>query len=92
MRLLMIRRRQSRGLTLVEAILLLVIVSIVAVAAGVGLQAVVKVPGKTDDMMAINSVLVKGMPYYEPTAMTINGVNIPAGTLIFQAKQVHVLQ
>jgi len=41
---------------------------------------------------SINSLLVKGMPYYEPKATTINGVNIPAGTLVFQAKQVHVLQ
>jgi hypothetical protein len=41
---------------------------------------------------SLNSLLVKGMPYYEPQAITINGVNIPAGTLVFQAKQVHVLQ
>ena len=41
---------------------------------------------------SINSLLVKGMPYYEPKATTINGVNIPAGTMVFQAKQVHVLQ
>jgi type II secretory pathway pseudopilin PulG len=53
--------RQLRGLTLVEALLLLVIVSIVAVAAGVGLQAVVKVPSKTDDTMAINNVLVSAL-------------------------------
>ena len=39
----------------------------------------------------LNTLLVKGMPYYEPKAVTINGVNIPAGTLVFQAKQVHVL-
>jgi hypothetical protein len=39
----------------------------------------------------INSLLVKGMAYYEPTATNINEVNIPAGTLVFQAKQVHVL-
>jgi hypothetical protein len=32
------------------------------------------------------------MPYYEPNALTINGVNIPAGTLVMQAKQVHVIQ
>src|SRR3954468_191963 len=50
--------RPPFGLTLVEAILLLVIVSIVAVAAGVGLQSVVKVPAKTDEMMAINNTLV----------------------------------
>jgi len=41
---------------------------------------------------AVNSLLVKGMPYYEPNAVTINGVNIPAGAMVFQAKQVHVLQ
>src|SRR3982751_6539177 len=53
--------RPPYGLTLVEAILLLVIVSIVAVAAGVGLQSVVKVPAKTDEMMAINNTLVSVM-------------------------------
>jgi len=36
-------------------------------------------------------VLVKGMPYYEPQASTINGVAIPAGTMVMQAKQVHGL-
>jgi hypothetical protein len=41
---------------------------------------------------SLNSLLVKGMPYYEANATTINGVNIPARTLVFQAKQVHVLQ
>ena len=40
----------------------------------------------------VNTVLVKGMPYYEPQAVTINGVTIPAGTMVFQAKQVNVLQ
>jgi hypothetical protein len=40
----------------------------------------------------VNSLLVKGMPYYEPQAVTINGVAIPAGTMVMQAKQVHVLQ
>jgi len=54
-------RKKPYGLTLVEAILLLVIVSIVAVAAGVGLQAVVKVPAKTDDMMLVNNTLVSVM-------------------------------
>jgi hypothetical protein len=41
---------------------------------------------------ALSSILVKGMPYYEPQKITINGVTIPAGTLVFEAKQVHVLQ
>jgi hypothetical protein len=39
----------------------------------------------------LNNLVVKGMPYYEPQAVTINGVTIPAGTMVFQAKQVHVL-
>jgi hypothetical protein len=40
----------------------------------------------------LNTLLVKGMPYYESQAVTINGVTIPAGTLVFQAQQVHVIQ
>ena len=40
----------------------------------------------------LNSLLVKGMPYYEPQAVSINGVTIPAKSMIMQAKQVHVLQ
>ncbi len=40
----------------------------------------------------VNSLLVKGMPYYEAQPVTINGVTIPAGSMVFQAKQVHVLQ
>lgn len=40
----------------------------------------------------LNTLLVKGMPYYESQAVTINAVTIPAGTLVFQAQQVHVLQ
>lgn len=54
----MIHRRKNRGLTLVEAILLLVIISIVAVAAGVGLQAVAKVPETAETTMGVNEVLV----------------------------------
>jgi hypothetical protein len=41
---------------------------------------------------SLNTLVVKGMPYYEPNATTINGVNIPAGSMVVQAKQVHVLQ
>jgi hypothetical protein len=39
-----------------------------------------------------DSLLVKGMPFFESQAGTINGVSIPAGTLVVQAKQVHRLQ
>jgi hypothetical protein len=38
-----------------------------------------------------DSLLVKGMPFYEAQAGTINGIAIPAGTLVVQAKQVHLL-
>jgi hypothetical protein len=57
----MTRRIFARALTLIEALLLLVIISIVAVAAGVGLQAVAKVPAATDNIMSINTVLVSVM-------------------------------
>jgi hypothetical protein len=40
---------------------------------------------------SVNSLLVKGMPYYESQATNINGVTIPAGTMVLQARQVHVL-
>jgi type II secretory pathway pseudopilin PulG len=59
------RRRDAgatrHGLTLIEALLLLTIVSVVAVAAGVGLQAVAKVPAATDSIMAVNSLVVNVM-------------------------------
>jgi Tfp pilus assembly major pilin PilA len=47
-----------RGFTLIEAMVLLVIVSIIAVAAGVGLQAVAKVPIQTDAILAIDNEIV----------------------------------
>jgi hypothetical protein len=39
-----------------------------------------------------DALLVKGMPFFEPQAGTINGVPVPAGTLVVEAKQVHRLQ
>ena len=36
-------------------------------------------------------LLVKGLPFFEPQAQTINGVSVPAGTLVILAKQVHQL-
>jgi len=47
-----------RGFTLIEAMVLSVILSIIAVAAGVGLQAVAKVPSATDQIMALNNTAV----------------------------------
>ncbi len=40
----------------------------------------------------VHNLVVKGMPYYEARATTLNGVAIPAGTMVVQAKQVHVLR
>jgi len=37
------------------------------------------------------NLLVKGMPYYEPQGGVFNGVTVPPGTLVVQAKQVHQL-
>ena len=38
------------------------------------------------------TLLVKGLPFFEAQAQTINGVPVPAGTLVILAKQVHQLQ
>jgi type II secretory pathway pseudopilin PulG len=91
-------QKHPRGLTLIEAMLLLVIVSIVAVAAGVGMQAVAKVPAATDETMSINSTLVNVMEQVRGNllrnwsssnfngsnyALSINGTSYtPAGTTI----------
>jgi hypothetical protein len=37
-------------------------------------------------------LIVKGLPFFEGQAQTINGVSVPAGTLVILAKQVHQLQ
>jgi hypothetical protein len=46
------------GLTLLECLILLVVMSIVTVAAGVGIQSVAKVPTQADDRLIISSKLV----------------------------------
>ena len=37
------------------------------------------------------TLVVKGLPFFETQAQTINGVPVPAGTLVILAKQVHQL-
>jgi hypothetical protein len=37
------------------------------------------------------TLIVKGLPFFEAQAQTINGVPVPAGTLVILAKQVHQL-
>jgi type II secretory pathway pseudopilin PulG len=89
--------RKHYGFTLIEAMLLLVILSIIAVAAGVGLQAVAKVPARTDDMMAANSVMVSAMEQVRAglfaswpaatysTPVTINSTSYPVSLTINNA-------
>jgi hypothetical protein len=36
-------------------------------------------------------LVVKGLPFFEGEGQTINGVPVPAGTLVILAKQVHQL-
>ena len=38
------------------------------------------------------NLLVRGLPFYENQAGTINGVAVPAGTLVITARQIHQLQ
>jgi len=38
------------------------------------------------------TLLVRGLPFLQPQGGTINGVPVPAGTLVMLAKQVHQLQ
>ncbi len=47
--------------------------------------------GGLSGINTVSPILVKGMPYYEPQPVSINGVTIPAGVMVLQAKQVHVL-
>jgi hypothetical protein len=37
------------------------------------------------------TLLIKGLPFYEPQATTVNGVAVPAGTLVIVAEEVHQL-
>lgn len=37
------------------------------------------------------TLLVKGLPFFEPQATTVNGVPVPAGTLVLLAQEVHQL-
>lgn len=39
-----------------------------------------------------SSLLVKGLPFFQPLGGNINGVSVPPGTLVLLAKQVHQLQ
>lgn len=53
--------------------------------------AFVSVPGLSG-LSAQTSLLVKGLPFFQPFGGNINGVSVPPGTLVLLAKQVHQLQ
>lgn len=55
------RAAQQGGFTLLEAIIMTTILSIVAVAASVGLQSLVKVPKQNDNQLVISNQLVDRM-------------------------------
>lgn len=38
------------------------------------------------------TLLVRGLPFYQTQAGTINGVTVPAGTLVITARQIHQLE
>ncbi len=48
------------------------------------------VPG-LNELTTQSSLLIKGLPFFEPNGGTINGVTVPPGTLVILAKQVHQL-
>jgi hypothetical protein len=53
--------------------------------------AFVNVPGLSE-LNTQASLLVKGLPFFQPLGGTINGVAVPPGTMVLLAKQVHQLQ
>jgi prepilin-type N-terminal cleavage/methylation domain-containing protein len=71
-------RTMRRGFTLVEAMVLMVILSIVAVAAGVGLQAVAKVPTAVDQKMAINNAVVDYLEQWKAKSWATMNPSAPA--------------
>jgi uncharacterized protein DUF4382/uncharacterized protein DUF5666 len=43
-------------------------------------------------LSSLPALLVKGLAFFEPKGGTINGITVPAGTLVMLAKQVHQTQ
>jgi hypothetical protein len=44
------------------------------------------------ELSPLKSLLVRGLPFFQAPAGTINGVPVPAGTMVMTARQVHQLQ
>jgi Tfp pilus assembly major pilin PilA len=75
-----------RGVTLIEAMFLMVIMSVVAVGAGIGLQSVAKVPTSTDLVLATNCAVLSTIEQWKAKAwasqvsqsdtVTVNGTSL----------------
>jgi prepilin-type N-terminal cleavage/methylation domain-containing protein len=63
-----LRSSRRRGFTLIEAMMLMTILSIVALAAGVSLQSLTRVPQKNDDQLKIANALIDKMEQLRGTA------------------------
>lgn len=66
----MLKTIHRSGFTLIEALLLVVILGIVGLAAGVGLQSVAKTPTQTNQQLAISAECVNRMEQMRATPFT----------------------
>jgi type II secretory pathway pseudopilin PulG len=64
-----LRSGRSGGFTLLEALLMLTILSVIAVAAGVGLQSGARIPEASDNMLAIDRQLSSALEEARYTAI-----------------------
>ena len=91
-------RRCPKGFTLIEALILLVVLSIVAIAAGAALTRLADNPEGNDFQLAVNTAIVSKMEEGVPSAFTsltvgtslsdtctINGTSYPRTVTIAQA-------
>lgn len=56
--------KRNRGLTLIESLLMLFVLSIIGLATGVGLQAATRVPPANDRMLVVDAKLNSDMDYW----------------------------
>jgi hypothetical protein len=43
------------------------------------------------DLSPLHPLLIRGLPFYEPNSITVNGITVPAKSIVFLANQVHEL-
>jgi prepilin-type N-terminal cleavage/methylation domain-containing protein len=88
------RQFRRRGFTLVEAMLVLVVMSIIALAAGVGLQSIARAPAGNDAQLAVDNYIIDKLEALRATdfasltvgtatdTVTIRGTNYTRTTVI----------